>query len=248
MQALISEYRHPDNSGLAPSITRLNLNLINLNLINFRPYKLWPYKPGLTMSNPAPASRPPIILASSSSYRRNLLLRLGLEFDCVSPDIDETPLAGEAPQALAARLATSKACAVAERYPAHLIIASDQTALCDDIIVDKPGDHRTATKQLQRYSGKTLTFYTGLCVYNGLSQQTHTVVEPFSVTFRTLSTEQIERYLQAEQPYDCAGSFKMEGLGISLFEKLAGDDPNSLIGLPLIKLVRLLASEGIALP
>ena len=191
---------------------------------------------------------PPIILASSSPYRQSLLQQLGIEFECHSPDIDESALDGESPSALAARLAEQKAKAVAEHYPNALIIGSDQVASLDGNRLGKPGNHTNAFIQLQSCSGREVNFYTGLCLYNSATCKQQLSVETFSVVFRELSTVTIERYLNKEQPYDCAGSFKVEGLGISLFERLEGDDPNSLIGLPLIKLVTLLGNEGVLIP
>ncbi|MGK0500866.1 MAG: MAF protein [Oceanicoccus sp.] len=191
---------------------------------------------------------PPLILASSSIYRQQLLARLGLTFQSHSPDIDETPIAGETAAQLVLRLAQQKAQTLTGQYEDALIIGSDQVASLGQQILSKPGNHSNALKQLAACSGKTVTFYTGLALLNSTNQQLQSCVEPFSVQFRTLSTQAIERYLQHEQPYDCAGSFKMEGLGISLFERLSGDDPNSLVGLPLIQLVTMLANEGIDVP
>lgn len=187
----------------------------------------------------------PLVLASTSPFRRALLQRLGLPFDTASPGSDESPLPGETPQALVVRLAEAKARAVAAAFPRHLIIGSDQVALLDDEVLGKPGDHARATAQLAAASGRTVRFLTGLCLLNSESGRTQTCSEPFDVQFRPLSKAQIEAYLRAEQPYNCAGSFKSEGLGIALFERLQGDDPNALIGLPLIRLVSMLAEEGV---
>lgn len=187
-----------------------------------------------------------LILASSSSFRRDLLMRLGLPFAVQTPDVDESRLAGEEARMLVARLAEQKARAVARHAPAALIIGSDQAAVLDDEIVGKPGDHERAMAQLQNASGRTATFYTGLCLLDGASGRRQIAVEPFRVTFRTLTSTQIESYLRREQPYNCAGSFKSEGLGIALFERMEGDDPSSLIGLPLIRLARMLEAEGVA--
>ena len=189
-----------------------------------------------------------IVLASSSPYRRALLDRLGIAYESASPDIDETPLDGETAEDLTLRLAVNKARALENRYPCHLIIGSDQVALLDGTPVSKPGTHASAVAQLQRCSGQRITFATALCLLNTASGALQTAVEPFHVNFRQLTDTQIEHYLHAEQPYDCAGSFKVEGLGISLFESLRGDDPNSLIGLPLIRLCQMLAKEGIEIP
>lgn len=190
----------------------------------------------------------PIVLASSSPYRRALLERLGLPFSWAAPEVDETAQPGESAAALTLRLAQAKALALVERYPQHLIIGSDQVLLLNGVAVSKPGTHDAAREQLSACSGKTLTFHTSLCLLNSLSGESQSVVEPFEVVFRSLSAERIERYLCKEQPYDCAGSFKMEGLGITLFHALRGDDPNSLIGLPLIRLCDMFIKEGIDLP
>ncbi|MEH6687053.1 MAG: Maf family nucleotide pyrophosphatase [Halopseudomonas sabulinigri] len=190
----------------------------------------------------------PLILASSSRYRKSLLERLHLPFESAAPDVDETPLQNEQPEQLTRRLALAKAQALQARYPAHLIIGSDQVVLLDNELVSKPGTHAEAREQLTRSSGKTLTFSTALCLLNSASGKHQVAMEPYSVTFRELSNEQIERYLLQDKPYDCAGSFKSEGFGVSLIERMHGDDPNSLIGLPLIRLCQMLAQEGIYLP
>ncbi len=171
--------------------------------------------------------------------------KLGLPFVCAAPNIDESPIDNETPQQLVARLAEQKAQAVAADHPNSLIIGSDQVAILDGDIIGKPGDHAHAIKQLSRASGKTVTFHTGLSLYNSHTQLSQTEVVPFTVHFRELTASQIENYLQKEQPYNCAGSFKSEGLGISLFEKLEGDDPNTLIGLPLIRLIKMLENQGV---
>jgi len=191
---------------------------------------------------------PRLILASSSSYRRALLQRLHLPFESASPDIDETALDGETPEQLTQRLALQKAQSLQQTFPNHLIIGSDQVVLLDGQPVSKPGSHREAFRQLRASSGQTLTFSTALCLLNSASGQHQLIVEPYSVTFRALDDAQIERYLTHEKPYDCAGSFKSEGFGISLIHRMQGDDPNSLIGLPLIRLCDMLANEGIHLP
>ncbi|RGP56708.1 Maf family protein [Pseudomonas abyssi] len=190
----------------------------------------------------------PLVLASSSIYRKALLERLQLPFECAAPDIDETAQPLESAASLTERLARNKAQALAERYPTHLIIGSDQVVLLDGEPVSKPLDHAGAVDQLTRSSGRTLTFSTALYLYNSASKQGQGIVEPYHVTFRSLSSGEIERYLRTEQPYDCAGSFKSEGLGITLIERMQGDDPNSLIGLPLIRLRAMLAKEGVQLP
>ncbi len=181
-----------------------------------------------------------LVLGSSSPFRKALLEKLDLSFDCDSPDIDETPLKGESPKDMVERLAKLKAQAIAVRHPQSIIIASDQCATLDGKIIGKPGDHAAAVEQLTNASGRAVTFYTSLCVYNAGTNQFEECVEPFYVYFRELNTKQIENYLNKEQPYNCAGSFKSEGLGISLFERLEGNDPNTLIGLPLIRLIKML--------
>ncbi|MDQ8036006.1 MAG: nucleoside triphosphate pyrophosphatase [Pedobacter sp.] len=190
----------------------------------------------------------PLLLASSSPARRQLLGRLGLPFRHESPDIDESPRPGETVAALAGRLSEAKARALASRHPDHLIIGSDQTLSLDDEILGKPGNHAKAVAQLQRLSGRTVTFHTGLCLLNTGSGRHQLTVETYTVSFRTLTDAAIERYLQAEQPYGCAGSFMAEGLGISLFREFSGRDPNTLIGLPLMALVDMLQTEGLQIP
>jgi len=189
---------------------------------------------------------PPLVLASSSIYRRALLDKLGLPFIAESPSIDETPLLNESADALVQRLALAKATALAAKYSTHLIIGSDQVASLDGKILGKPGNRINALEQLRACSGRRVVFLTGLTLLDSRNDHSTTVVEPFSVSFRSLSDSQIERYLEREQPFDCAGSFKAEGLGIALFESMQGDDPNALIGLPLIRLVTLLQQAGIS--
>jgi MAF protein len=187
----------------------------------------------------------PLILASSSPYRRELLSRLGIEFGAISPEIDESSLDGETPQALVCRLAESKAREIGTSHPPALIIGSDQVATLEGELLGKPGDHERAVAQLAMASGKQVTFYTGLCLLNSESGNCQVCCEPFHVEFRELTAEEIEHYLRKEQPYNCAGSFKSEGLGICLFKRMQGDDPASLIGLPLIHLVDMLRNEGL---
>jgi MAF protein len=187
----------------------------------------------------------PLILASSSEFRQSLLQKFNLPFDSFSPDIDETPLEEESPEELVVRLSELKARAAQKHFSKGLVIGSDQVAVFNKQILGKPHNKNNAIKQLSLFSGNTVTFLTGLCVFDIITNTTKTLIEPFSVTFRTLSEEQIIAYCDAEQPYNCAGSFKSEGLGICLFEKLNGDDPNSLIGLPLIKLSKLLSEFGV---
>lgn len=189
---------------------------------------------------------PPLILASTSTYRAQLLGRLGLPFTAVPPKVDETRLPGERPGLLCYRLAEAKARAVAGHHPAALIIGSDQVAVLGDRILTKPGSHVQAVEQLSTLSGHRVTFLTGLCLLNARSGRTQVDVVPYSVVFRELSPAAIDAYLRRDQPYRCAGSFKSEGLGIALFERMEGDDPTALIGLPLIRLVDMLAEEGVA--
>ncbi len=194
------------------------------------------------------SSRPRIVLGSTSPFRRELLTRLGIPFTTASPDVDETALSGEAPQDLVVRLAQAKARAVAAAHPDALIIGSDQVACNNGKILGKPGNRDNALRQLSEASGRRISFYTGLCLLNAETGRSQVICEPFHVHFRVLEPSQIERYLDAEEPYNCAGSFKSEGLGIALFERMEGDDPNSLIGLPLIRLVSMLQEEGISIP
>lgn len=190
----------------------------------------------------------PLVLASSSPYRRALLERLHLPFDCQAPEIDESPLPGESAEQLVCRLAEQKSRALASRYQRHLIIGSDQVAALDGQILGKPHTFERAHEQLRSASGASVTFHTGLCLHNSQSGHTQTACVPFTVHFRPLDDACIERYLRLEQPYDCAGSFKSEGLGISLFRSTAGEDATSLIGLPLIRLVDMLLAEGVQVP
>lgn len=188
---------------------------------------------------------PELILASSSIYRRELLTRLQLPFSCISPDVDETPLEGELPQQTALRLAQVKAKKVAETNPTALIIGCDQVATLDNIQLGKPLNHTNATRQLSMMRGREVIFHSALCLYNASRQNMHAEVVPYTVKFRSLTDEQIENYLLKEQPYHCAGSAKSEGLGIAIIERMTGDDPNALIGLPLISLINMLQNEGI---
>lgn len=191
----------------------------------------------------------PLVLASSSPFRRELLGRLGLPFTCDSPDIDESRQAGETPQQLVQRLALEKARAVAVRHPGALVIGSDQVAvLADDSVLGKPGTAEKACEQLRAASGSEVRFLTGLCLLDADSGDYQSCCEPFTVHFRALDDARIRRYVQKEQPLNCAGSFKSEGLGITLFSKLQGDDPNALIGLPLIRLTDFLDAFGVPLP
>ncbi len=188
-----------------------------------------------------------LILASTSPYRRMLLERLQTPFETVSPKVDETALHDETPQQLVERLAIAKAQAVANNSPNSLVIGSDQVAVHGNEIVGKPRDHDHAVEQLRQASGNSVTLYTGLALINSDTGNVQSEVVPFGVVFRTLDDTQIENYLRKEQPYDCAGSVKSEGLGITLLERFEGEDPNTLIGLPLIRLVRMLEKEGVNL-
>ncbi len=186
-----------------------------------------------------------IVLASTSPYRRALLEKLGLPFVCASPDIDETPQPGEDAIVLVLRLAESKARTLAAHYPNHLIIGSDQVCVLGNTITGKPHNKENATRQLQQASGKCVSFFTGLALFNSATQAIQRIAEPFDVHFKTLTDAEIDGYLEKEQPWNCAGSFKSEGLGIALFERLSGRDPNTLIGLPLIALIQMLQKEGV---
>lgn len=191
---------------------------------------------------------PPLLLASGSAYRRELLSRLRLPFDCAAPQIDESPLPGEDGAALAMRLAQEKAQALASRYPEHLIIGSDQVAVLDGQLIGKPGSFERAREQLRAASGRSVSFLTGLCLHNARSGRSQVDCVPFTVHFRQLDDARIERYLRAEQPYDCAGSAKSEGLGIALLERIDSDDPTALVGLPLIRTCQMLRAAGVRLP
>ncbi|CAJ0993490.1 7-methyl-GTP pyrophosphatase [Sodalis praecaptivus] len=186
-----------------------------------------------------------IVLASSSPYRRALLEKLKIPFDYLAPDIDETPLAGETAAQMVQRLASAKAQVLADRYPHHLIIGSDQCCVLAGQITGKPLTEANAIAQLTRASGKAVTFYTGLALLNSASGRLQKCMEPFVVHFRTLEDAEIAGYVRLEQPLQCAGSFQCEGLGIALFEALEGRDPNTLIGLPLLALADMLRREGV---
>ncbi len=187
---------------------------------------------------------PLLVLASSSPYRRDLLGRLGLNFLSASPDIDETPLPGEDARALVARLAHAKARALSAQYPQHLIIGSDQVACLDKQILTKPHTSERALAQLGACSGRRVRFETGLALLDTAHERIESRVESFAVEFRELSDEEIQCYVEREQPLDCAGSFKAEGLGITLFKAMEGRDPNSLVGLPMIALCDMLRRFG----
>ena len=186
---------------------------------------------------------PQLILASTSPWRRALLEKLAIPFECAAPEVDETPLPGEAPRHLVLRLAQKKAQSLAHRYPSHLIIGSDQICVLDGEITGKPLTEENARQQLLKARGNIVTFYTGLALYNSATGHLQTEVEPFDVHFRHLSEAEMDDYLRKERPLYCAGSFKSEGLGIALFERLEGRDPNTLVGLPLIALCQMLRRE-----
>ena len=189
----------------------------------------------------------PLILGSTSAYRRELLQRLRIPFDVVAPDVDETPQAGERPPELARRLALAKARAVAQRHPSALVIGSDQVADLGGEPIGKPGTHARAVEQLRRMRGRTVIFQTAValvCIETGVEQLD---LAPVRVRFRDLSDAEIETYLRAETPYDCAGSARSEGLGIVLLESIDSDDPTALVGLPLIRTTRMLRAAGLAL-
>ena len=188
---------------------------------------------------------PQIVLASTSKYRRELLARLGLPFEVAAPDVDEIPLTGETPRNTARRLAEVKARAVAARFPQAIVIGSDQVAVLEGSRLGKPGNHANALRQLKAMRAKEVVFHTALCLCHAASAHVETRVVPYRVRFRDYSDAQIERYLRREQPYDCAGSARCEGLGIALIAEMRGGDPNALIGLPLIALTEMLAAQGV---
>lgn len=195
--------------------------------------------------NPTESPFPKLILASTSRYRRELLERLRLPFTARSPEVDETPLPGEPPAALAERLAVAKARALAGSEPDAVVIGADQVADVDGTAIGKPGDHGRATAQLRAMSGRTIVFQTAVAVVRASSGFAQVRRVPVTVRFRTLSDAEIEFYLRAEQPYDCAGSAKCETLGIALLEAIESDDPTALVGLPLIQLSTLLRAAGL---
>jgi septum formation protein len=189
-----------------------------------------------------------VVLGSTSPYRRELLTRLGLPFEVVAPQVDETPQPGEMPRTLAQRLALAKARAVAALRPQAIVIGSDQVADLDGEPLGKPGTHERALAQLRRMSGRTVLFHTALAVVCLDTAFERSDLATVQVRFRTLDDAEIERYLHAEQPYDCAGSAKSEGLGITLLDAIDSDDPTALVGLPLIRTARLLRAAGLTLP
>jgi MAF protein len=186
----------------------------------------------------------PLVLASSSPYRQELLRKLHLVFSTASPDVDETAQPDEPPKQLAKRLAVLKAHALMSQFPNHLIIGSDQVAMLGELQLHKPGSAEKAIKHLTVASGKQAIFYTSLCLLDSSTGQYITDVDKCTVHFRTLTHSQIKRYVELDEPYNCAAGFKSEAMGIALFEKIEGDDPNALIGLPLIRLIRMLEAFG----
>jgi len=198
-------------------------------------------------THPSPAFSRTLILGSSSRYRKELLSRLNIPFEVAAPEVDETPLLNEAPKDLALRLALAKARAVASKYPEAVVIGSDQVADLEGEALGKPGNHANAVKQLQRMRGKTVIFQTALsviCLATGFEQ---TDLATVKVSFRDLTDAEIESYLKAEEPYDCAGSAKSEGLGIALLAAIDNDDPTALVGLPLIRTCHMLSAAGVKL-
>jgi 7-methyl-GTP pyrophosphatase len=188
-----------------------------------------------------------LVLGSSSVYRRELLQRLQIPFETASPEIDESPLLGETPEVTALRLAKTKARTVATTFPEALIIGADQVAVLNGVQLGKPLNHANAIKQLRFMRGKEVVFYTAVSLFNSRNNHMQTRVVPFCIKFRQLSDQQILNYLNKEQPYHCAGSAKSEGLGIVLIERMTGEDPNALIGLPMIALVDMLTNEGMTI-
>jgi len=188
-----------------------------------------------------------LVLGSTSPFRKTLLERLHIDFVCDSPDIDETPLENEPVKEMVIRLAIAKAQAISARHPDSLIIGSDQSAVLNGEKLSKPGNFENAFKQLTRASGQKIIFQTGLCLLNSATGNIQSTCVPYTVVFKTLTPTMIENYLRKEEPYNCAGSFKSEALGIALFERFEGSDPNSLIGLPLIELVNFLDNEGLSI-
>ncbi len=190
----------------------------------------------------------PLILASTSSFRRELLQRLRLPFEVASPGVDEVHLPGEAPPARAARLALAKAAAVADKRPDAVVIGSDQVAVCGDVVLDKPGDAIGCRQQLTLLSGRSATFYSAVAVLRGAPAFQDCFVDVTEVQLRPLSSVEIERYIAIDQPFQCAGSFRSEALGVTLFARMNCSDPTGLIGLPLIRLAASLRAAGFLLP
>jgi len=189
-----------------------------------------------------------IILASSSIYRKSMLERLNLGFEIAIPNIDETAKEDELPSQLVMRLSCQKAKKIGESHANALIIGSDQIACLDRQVLGKPGSRENAIRQLQRMSGQTIIFFTGLCLFNSESKESQSAIIPYEVCFRAINNDEIKRYLDMDTPYDCAGSFKSEKSGITLIKKMRGDDPTALMGLPLISLTEMLRNEGVIIP
>ncbi len=190
----------------------------------------------------------PLILASSSPYRRAILERLGIELECRAPDIDESRIPGESAEQMVLRLAESKAAAITDDLDAGLVIGADQVAELDDRIIGKPMDHDDAVAQLRAASGRRTVLHCGVALIDAASGRRQDILERVEVDCRELSDREIERYLQVDKPYDCCGSLKVEGLGISLLSRIRSDDPNAIIGLPVIRLLGMLRAEGIEIP
>lgn len=195
-----------------------------------------------------PANQPKLILASRSPYRRQLLERLELPFETIAANIDESPLPNENPTAYVSRLAHEKAAEIAKTHAGNLVIGSDQCAVVNGDILGKPGDRETAIQQLEMVSGREIQFLTGVCIMHAQTNWQRAEIAPFTVVFRTLSRREIERYIEQDQPYDCAGSFKSEGFGVTLCQSMQGTDPTALIGLPLILVAQMLREFGFELP
>lgn len=190
-------------------------------------------------------SQPQLILASSSMIRKRVLAKIGIEFTAISPNINESPLPEEAPEALVRRLSEEKARKIALQYSNHLIIGSDQVAVVNNEIVGKPSNRARAIKQLEVASGRTVSLYTGVALLNSGTGRIQVDVLPYRVQFRDLTRAVIENYIDRDQPYDCSGSLRSEGLGIALLSKFEGEDPNILLGLPMIRLIDMLAEESV---
>jgi septum formation protein len=199
-----------------------------------------------TMTSPRNTALPSLILASSSSYRRELVERLGLPFSAIAPEIDEVALEGELPAATSVRLAEAKARAIAVRHSDALIIGCDQVAACDGIAIGKPRDRDDALGQLKSMRGRTIVFHTALTLLNARTGRCQSALVDVASTFRSLDDGQLAAYIDRDQPYDCAGSVKCESLGIVLFSRIASDDPTALVGLPLIRLTDMLLAEGMS--
>ena len=202
-------------------------------------------KIAMTVLHISPHITLPLVLASTSPFRKSVLSRLHLPFETYAPQVNETPVPNEPSAILVTRLAELKAHSARSTYPRALIIGSDQVAVVGDTVLGKPGTHERAVKQLTFVSDKQVDFLTGLCLLNTDTNQAQTDIVRFSVKFRKLSDSQIENYLVVDKPYNCSGSFKSEGLGIALLDRMVGSDPTAIIGLPLIRLVRMLEAEGV---